>query len=70
MRWLVTHDEHDRALNITVKIARVNRTKLPDNLEISVKTSLGDKSPSDYNIFNLSKTPVIRKRALLMFYVW
>ena len=70
MRWLVTHDKHDKALNIAIKIARINKTKLPENLEISVKTSFGDKSPSDYNIFDLFKTPVIRKRALLMFYVW
>ena len=66
----MTRGKQEEALTVAAKIAKVNKTKLPDNLKITVKTSFGNKSPSDYNILDLFRTPVIRKRSLLIFYVW
>ena len=55
---------------VASRVAKINKITLPENIEVHVKTTFGDKKATDYNIIDLFRTPKIRKRALLMFYVW
>ncbi len=70
IRWHVTQGNSRKALKIAAKISRVNKIELPEDLEVHAKASFSGKKPSDYNVFDLFKTPIIRKRAFLMFYIW
>ena len=70
IRWHITHNKHKEALGTAAKIASLNKKPLPGDLSIEVTTSVCGKQPADYNIMDLFKTPRIRKRAIIMFYIW
>ncbi|XP_065051213.1 organic cation transporter protein-like isoform X1 [Rhopilema esculentum] len=70
IRWHITHNKHKEALGTAAKIASLNKKPLPGDLSIEVSTSVCGKQPADYNIMDLFRTPKIRKRAIIMFYIW
>ena len=66
----MTHNRHKEALETAAKIAKRTNRCLPDDLEIEVTTTVGGKQPSEYSIFDLFRTKIIRKRSIIMFYIW
>lgn len=70
IRWHVTHNRHHDALKTAAKIAKFNKIALSSDLDIEVTTNICGKKPSDYNIIDLFRTKIIRKRSIIMFYIW
>jgi len=70
IRWHVTHNRHKEALETAAKVAKYSGKSLPHDLEIEVTTTICGKDPSEYNILDLFRTKIIRKRSMIMFYIW
>ena len=66
----MTHNRHKEALETAAKVAKYSGKSLPHDLEIEVTTTICGKDPSEYNILDLFRTKIIRKRSMIMFYIW
>ncbi|CAJ0601485.1 unnamed protein product [Cylicocyclus nassatus] len=72
-RWLVTQGRYEEADNVLRHAAEVNEVTLPEKwweqLE-SENAQRKGKEMKKYRACDLLKTPVLRKRALITFYLW
>ncbi|XP_038058409.1 organic cation transporter protein-like [Patiria miniata] len=73
-RWLISKGRFKEAKKIITKIAKVNGTKVPDNLLGTLESLREEDEKSSpvrrTTILDLFRTPNIRKKTLIMFYAW
>ncbi|XP_034096738.1 solute carrier family 22 member 13 [Gymnodraco acuticeps] len=65
-RWLLANDRREEAIALLRKAALVNGRVLPPAVQIE-KLSGGKQS---YSAVDLVRTPQMRKRAFILFYIW
>jgi len=70
LRWLVLEKKNKQALKTVSKIASFNKIILADDLEIYVKKQPTKGDGGMYSFHDLFLTPNIRKRTLLLCYIW
>ena len=64
-------DKTDEAEKLIAKMARFNKCQFPTQAWTNVKFQLGLRSEGNrYSMLDLLKTPQLRKRSLIMFYIW
>ncbi|KAK2886960.1 hypothetical protein Q8A67_015188 [Cirrhinus molitorella] len=62
-RWLLVHNRKEEAIDLLRKAATVNGRTLPPTVQ-------GPQGRSQYTAVDLLRTPQMRKRALILFYIW
>ncbi|CAL8297776.1 unnamed protein product [Lota lota] len=67
-RWLLAQDRTEEAMVLLRKAALVNGCHLPPTVQID-KCLIGGKKQT-YTAVDLMRTPQLRKRALILFYMW
>ncbi|KJH47186.1 transporter, major facilitator family protein [Dictyocaulus viviparus] len=72
-RWLVSQRKFEEANKVLQRAAKVNNVSLPEKwweqLDIDSDSS-ERKSVKKYKLWDLFKTPVLRKRTLVTFFLW
>ena len=65
-------DKTDEAENVITRMTNFNKLKFPTQAWGDVKFQLGmqNRDGKQYSLFDLLKTPQLRKRSLIMFYIW
>ncbi|KAM9340288.1 solute carrier family 22 member 13 [Symphorus nematophorus] len=66
-RWLLANNRREEAIALLRKAALVNGRVLPPTVQ--VEKILGGGKPS-HSALDLVRTPQMRKRALILFYIW
>ncbi|CAF99477.1 unnamed protein product [Tetraodon nigroviridis] len=66
-RWLLTKDRRAEAVELLRKAALVNGRVLPPTLQVE-KLVIGGKQ--SHSVFDLVRTPQMRKRSLILFFTW
>ncbi|VDN27753.1 unnamed protein product [Cylicostephanus goldi] len=72
-RWLVTQRRYEEADKVLRHAAKVNGVTLPEKWweQLDSETSeMKGKEVKKYKIWDLLKTPVLRKRTLIAFFLW
>lgn len=72
-RWLVTQRRFEQADKVLRRAAKMNGATLPEKWWEQLDTeceSAGEKTTKKYKLWDLFKTPVLRKRALVTFFLW
>ncbi|RCN35084.1 solute carrier family 22 member 4 family protein [Ancylostoma caninum] len=72
-RWLVSQRRFDEADKILRRAAKINGVTLPEKWweELDSETDRKEgKAVRKYKVWDLFKTPVLRKRALVTFFLW
>lgn len=73
-RWLVSQKRFEEADKILQKAARINGVTLPakwwDQLEFDADSTTATGEAKKYGFTDLFKTPELRKRTLVAFYLW
>ncbi|KAK7881815.1 hypothetical protein WMY93_030224 [Mugilogobius chulae] len=65
-RWLITQGKKKQAISEIRKAAKVNKRKVPEEL----LEKLNAEAPEKKNMLDLLKIPYLRKRALIMSFIW
>ncbi|KAK7881816.1 hypothetical protein WMY93_030225 [Mugilogobius chulae] len=65
-RWLITQGKKEQAISEIRKAAKVNKRKVPEEL----LEKLNAEAPEKKNMLDLLKIPYLRKRALIMSFIW
>ncbi|XP_031710047.1 solute carrier family 22 member 6 [Anarrhichthys ocellatus] len=68
-RWLLANDRTEEAIALLRKAALVNGRVLPPAVQVEKCQILGGRKQS-YSAVDLVRTPQMRKRALILFYIW
>ncbi|XP_070840576.1 solute carrier family 22 member 6-B [Chaetodon trifascialis] len=66
-RWLLANDRRDEAIALLRKAALVNGRVLPATVQVEKILGGGKK---DHSAVDLVRTPQMRKRAFILFYIW
>ncbi|XP_043915937.1 solute carrier family 22 member 13-like isoform X2 [Protopterus annectens] len=73
-RWLLAKNRTTEALDLLKKAASMNGTSLPDSvLQYAAKTQIEvckKKPEKTYSMLDLVRTPEMRKRSFVLFYIW
>jgi OCT family organic cation transporter-like MFS transporter 4/5 len=73
-RWLVSLERFEEADEILQKAARMNKRQLPERwweqIEVVEKVMEASGKERKYNLFDLVRTPVMRRRSLSAFFCW
>ncbi|XP_058609131.1 solute carrier family 22 member 13 isoform X2 [Onychostoma macrolepis] len=67
-RWLLVNNRNEEAIDLLRKAAKVNGRTLPPTVQ--VEQYVGPQGRSKYTAADLIRTPQMRKRALILFYIW
>ncbi|XP_059412345.1 solute carrier family 22 member 13 [Carassius carassius] len=67
-RWLLVNNRNEEAIDLLRKAATVNGRILPPTVQ--VERYEGQQGRSQYTAVDLLRTPYMRKRALILFYIW
>ncbi|KAK3606533.1 hypothetical protein CHS0354_041492 [Potamilus streckersoni] len=72
LRWLIMMGKVDKAEALITKIAEKNKLPYPHENWKDVKLQLEtrDTNNKQYSFIDLVRTPVLRKRSLILFYIW
>ncbi|KAK3606530.1 hypothetical protein CHS0354_041488 [Potamilus streckersoni] len=72
LRWLIMMGKLDEAEALITKIAEKNKLPYPHESWKDVKFQLEtrDTNTKQYSFIDLMRTPVLRKRSLILFYIW
>nr|XP_019946246.1 PREDICTED: solute carrier family 22 member 13-like [Paralichthys olivaceus] len=68
-RWLLANDRREEAIALLRKAALVNGRVLPPATQVEKCEIIGGRTQS-YSAVDLVRTPQMRKRALILFYIW
>ncbi|XP_044269954.1 organic cation transporter protein [Tribolium madens] len=74
-RWLVSQGKFDKAIGILRKFQRINKTKVEEETynkfkASCLKTQKEEEMDKAYTVFDLFKTPRLRKITLLLIVMW
>ena len=67
--WLINKNKIEEAKKTLQKIARFNRKTLTDE-DLAILQKSNVNGTEKYSFYHLVKTPAMRKRTLLMCYLW
>ncbi|KAL3856232.1 hypothetical protein ACJMK2_011009 [Sinanodonta woodiana] len=72
LRWLIMMGKVDKAEALITKITEKNKLPYPHESWKVVKLQLEtrDTSTKQYSFIDLMRTPILRKRSLVLFYLW
>ncbi|KAK3606532.1 hypothetical protein CHS0354_041491 [Potamilus streckersoni] len=72
LRWLIMMGKLDGAEALITKIAEKNKLPFPNESWKDVKLQLEtrDTNTKQYSFIDLMRTPVLRNRSLILFYIW
>lgn len=75
LRWLMVKGRYTEARRHVKRLTRANKLPFPRNsfetIKNEVETHLKEKQTDKQHAFmDLLRTPVIRKRSLILFYLW
>ena len=74
-RWLLAHKKYKEAETVLRKAAKFNGVTLPDD-PMGLKTKAEEdvisqpKTKRKYTLLDMFRTPKLRFRSIIMFYVW
>ncbi|KAM7383935.1 hypothetical protein PAMA_011339 [Pampus argenteus] len=68
-RWLLANDRREEAIELLRKAALVNGRILPPAVQIE-KCDIFGRDKQSHSAVDLVRTPQIRKRAIILFYIW
>ncbi|NXA37740.1 S22A2 protein, partial [Eudromia elegans] len=68
-RWLISQGKNDKAMKIISDMAKKNRKKMPSHLE-DIKYEEEDGGRQTPSIFDLVRTPQMRKNTFILMYNW
>ncbi|XP_047460358.1 solute carrier family 22 member 6-B isoform X2 [Mugil cephalus] len=68
-RWLLANDRREEAIALLRKAALVNGRVLPPTVQVEKCDILGGGRKS-HSVMDLVRTPQMRKRAIILFYIW
>ncbi|KAM9839010.1 solute carrier family 22 member 13 [Aulostomus maculatus] len=68
-RWLLANDRREEAIALLRKAALVNGRVLPPAVQVE-KCGVSARGKRSHSAVDLIRTPQMRKRALIMFYLW
>ncbi|XP_042363083.1 solute carrier family 22 member 13 [Plectropomus leopardus] len=68
-RWLLANDRREEAIALLRKAALVNGRVLPPAVQVKKCRILAEEKRS-YSAVDLVRTPQMRKRAIILFYIW
>ena len=64
-------DKVDAAEQLVVKVTKFNKISFPYQAWADLKFQLGLRTEGkQYSLLDLLRTPQLRKRSLIMFYIW
>ncbi|TMS18155.1 Solute carrier family 22 member 13 [Larimichthys crocea] len=66
-RWLLANDRREEAIALLRKAALVNGRALPPTVQVNKIVAGGKQS---HSAVDLVRTPQMRKRAIILFYIW
>ncbi|CAJ1077649.1 solute carrier family 22 member 6-B [Xyrichtys novacula] len=71
-RWLVANNRKEEAWELIQKAAQINGNPLTKDLEMCQVLNVEEKGElkKTYSFFDLVRTPTMRKRSLIVFYLW
>ncbi|ETN69509.1 transporter, major facilitator family protein [Necator americanus] len=71
-RWLVAQRSYEEADKILRRAAKINGVTLPEKWweQLDSEIDPSDKKSRKYKAWDLFKTPILRKRALVAFFLW
>lgn len=73
LRWLIMTNKMEQAETLVKKISKFNNLPYPEetveNLKLKSKVQLEQPS-KEYTFMDLLRTPQIRKRSFVLFYLW
>ena len=73
LRWLILKGRTDRARHLVTKMATFNRIAFPKDLWETVRTEAEESARSSgqqYHFLHLFRTPRLRRRSIILFYIW
>ncbi|XP_039675415.1 solute carrier family 22 member 8 isoform X1 [Perca fluviatilis] len=68
-RWLLANDRMEEAIALLRKAALVNGRVLPPAVQVE-KCQILDGGKRSYSAMDLVRTPQMRKRTIILFYIW
>uniref|UniRef100_A0A667XAJ7 Si:dkey-166k12.1 n=1 Tax=Myripristis murdjan TaxID=586833 RepID=A0A667XAJ7_9TELE len=68
-RWLLANDRREEAIVLLRKAALVNGRVLPPTVQVE-KCEMAGAGKQKYTAMDLVRTPQMRKRAIILFYIW
>ena len=71
MRWLIVTNRLDRAESLLTKTTKTNKLPFPDETWKEVKKdAASNEETTKYTFMHLMRTPNLRRRSLVLFYLW
>ncbi|KAH3882706.1 hypothetical protein DPMN_006650 [Dreissena polymorpha] len=72
LRWLILTKHIERAEALVAKVTKFNKLEFPENYWNDVKMQLeaADGDNKQYSAIDLMRTPRLRHRSLVLFYLW
>jgi len=72
LRWLIMKNRLDDAERLITKVTAVNKIEFPQVKwgDIKLQLGLADTETKQYSVIDILKTPKLRKRSLILFYIW
>ncbi|CAN9503786.1 unnamed protein product [Ophioblennius macclurei] len=68
-RWLLANDRREEAMALLRKAALVNGRVLPPTVQVE-KCAAAQGGKQSYTVIDLVRTPQMRKRGFILFYIW
>lgn len=68
-RWLLAHDQKDKAIKQIQTVARANKLVVPQEILDKLESDKPDNK-SKHSVLDLFKTPYLRFKSLLIFFMW
>ncbi|XP_062343042.1 solute carrier family 22 member 13 isoform X2 [Osmerus eperlanus] len=68
-RWLLANDRQEEAIALLRKAALVNGREFPPTVQVE-RCQMAARGRQSFSAADLVRTPQMRKRALILFYVW
>lgn len=72
LRWLISNEKYDEIDVYMTRAAKVNKVTLPEKLKDAKALAelQGVKSKKKYYVWDMLRTPKLRLRSIMMFYIW
>lgn len=69
-RWMLGHNQKDKAVELIQKVAKANKLKVPDEVIQKLEAEKVDKDAKKSSLLDLFKTPSLRTKSFLIFFNW
>ncbi|WAR02642.1 ORCT-like protein [Mya arenaria] len=72
LRWLIMRNRLDDAEQLVTKVTKVNKMAFPQRSwdDVKLQMSVAENDNKQYSVLDVLRTPNLRKRSLILFYLW